>query len=1460
VRLLVREALHQEGHNYLGNIAELPYLLTPLLAKSALQQDLLQKLFADFLLDCEREAERLKVEPIEEVDQPPTSKPSSWRANWRWGIAAVLLLAAAYLVIQFLKPPQKLAFIIPDTTVRIGDTVVFQNLSEGFTDADEDFDWELSIANINADFVGSHTIRDYTWVVREREPTLVGQTVRVILSREGLSPYSATVKVQCGNPPIIRELKTPEPPLKVGQAYTIEVLTDPNVRLEWTIDRKQYEATPGNGSDTLHSLTYTFEQAGTFFASFIAYRPDAREDCFVERNDLQFFVGNNKPILSTTALRLDEAKLIVTLADWVWLLMFLAFLVASWAAWKADQQRKKRPERTGKSPAQLEAEHPIHDQAPYYVPYLDRNGLIQVPPDFFRMADVMRRWEESARSNFDALASVQATIRGGGFPQLLEAADTLPGDYLILVARSNARHHQGRLWERLTTFWKQQDAPIEIWYHDGSFRSFWQAEQPGVQGLPQLRRRFPQHRLLLLGTGEGLLNPYDTRSPSLHADLAATLQLWPRRLLLTPAPPAGWSYREKLLYRYTLLHPADTRGILEGLEALDALEEFEPGAYSTHEAAQQARRSTLHDRYRDWSSLQVHRDYLGDDPEAFRWLCGLAVSAVPDWSLTLAIGRALGVSVTHDRLLALTRIPWLAANEDHTDLRLQLIAQLTSAEEQVARLAAADELEAVRDKVADSFADIEWKTNLAVQYFALDPRDEAHKNLIQDLQAAGLLIGSQLQELDFIVRERIKRDDDLPASAYTGLAGWLAAAPVAPFWNKWMKLALAITLLWFTLAILCLTYYISPAKTLADGSHPHFWQVTRPLNDDALRWNNEAVGIGQRMRMAKDYPTWRDMRRDSMPIADSLFSLAKRTRGVYALADSNEIALRYNFAAQRFNYRMVEGQWELMDTALRLQLKDTLSKASTLAWQENADDFAAVNILARNNGMLIVADALHGRGLCYYYNFLENADSTHLCDSARVIYQQILQISYGEYFVALADNMPTNLESLLLQTACQPAITTDTPAPTENMAISGRIVDAQTGQPIAKATLRAAPADRITEAQLRAGRDADIRSTTTDAQGRYTLTNLPQPTQLQRYATATGYAAQSSRASATAQWADIRLQPLAAAGNSEAKAAYEAALAANTITAYNSFLQGPHGSSSYAAEATRRRNALQETADYKEAIATKTLAAYDAYLTKWPNGSKATDIQARKAALSPPPTGKELETIATNMIRVPGGTYTMGCLDGRDTDCYDDEKPQHEVTVSTFSISKYEVTQAQWRAVMGSDPSSNSGCDACPVEQVSWDDIQEFLQKLNAQTGQKYRLPTEAEWEYAARGGQRGKANNYLYSGSNTLGEVAWYSANAKDGKTNGTKKTTRPVGGKKPNELGLYDMSGNVLEWCSDWYLNDYYKNSPQQNPRGPEEDSIRVHRGGGWFFYPLHCRAAYRDAGTPTRRNDIIGFRLAR
>ncbi len=222
--------------------------------------------------------------------------------------------------------------------------------------------------------------------------------------------------------------------------------------------------------------------------------------------------------------------------------------------------------------------------------------------------------------------------------------------------------------------------------------------------------------------------------------------------------------------------------------------------------------------------------------------------------------------------------------------------------------------------------------------------------------------------------------------------------------------------------------------------------------------------------------------------------------------------------------------------------------------------------------------------------------------------------------------------------------------------------------------------------------------------------------------------------------------------------------------------------------------------------------------------------------------------VTFTMVTVEGGTFTMDATEEQGSDVWDYEEPAHQVTLSSFSIGQTEVTQALWLAVMGKNPSKYKG-DKRPVEQVSWEDCQKFIKKLNKMTGQHFRLPTEAEWEYAARGGNKSKG--YKYSGSDDLRSVAWYDGNS--------GSATHDVATKAPNELGLYDMSGNVWEWCQDWYDSEYYKNSPSSNPSGPSSGSKRVLRSGSWYNDATICRVANRSNYSPTDRFNSSGFRLA-
>ena len=241
----------------------------------------------------------------------------------------------------------------------------------------------------------------------------------------------------------------------------------------------------------------------------------------------------------------------------------------------------------------------------------------------------------------------------------------------------------------------------------------------------------------------------------------------------------------------------------------------------------------------------------------------------------------------------------------------------------------------------------------------------------------------------------------------------------------------------------------------------------------------------------------------------------------------------------------------------------------------------------------------------------------------------------------------------------------------------------------------------------------------------------------------------------------------------------------------------------------------------------------------WKSGEKSTKEDSQKEEPDP-----VIQNLVDNMVDVEGGTFTMGATPEQGV-ADSDERPTHQVTLSSFSIGRYEVTQEEWEAVMGTNPASFKG-DKCPVEFVSWNDCQTFIKKLNKMTGMEFRLPTEAEWEFAARGGNKSKS--YKFAGGNTLNTQGWYVGNS------GNK--TNEVGKKFPNELGLYDMTGNLWEWCADWY--GAYSDSSQKNPTGPQSGFTRVLRGGGWNGGDKNCRISNRDGRAPDYSSDRLGLRL--
>lgn len=696
----------------------------------------------------------------------------------------------------------------------------------------------------------------------------------------------------------------------------------------------------------------------------------------------------DKPYLQTFAVKRDYSRQLLQVNNWYWLLASLPLLVALWLLarwWK--KRHEKTPEKTV---ADLEAEYPIHDVGPYFVPYLPQDSKITVPRDFFRMAEVMRRRELGARRYFDATASVKATVEAGGYPEWREKSDTRPAEYLFLVQRSDERNQQGQLFERLTSFLKRREAPAEVFFHSGSFDVFKNPEHPQGLNLAELKQHYPAHRLVLLGDGHGLVNPYNSEVPALLAAPVKLLCSWPRRLLLTPESVSGWSYQEALLHRHFLICPADADGMLAGLEMLDRMEEYEPGNYARREAELLRLHPHPSHRYRHWETPEDHKAYLQNHPEWYRWLCALAVCVQPDWALTIAIGRAIGVEVTHDGLLALSRIPWLNSNAPDTNLRLALLRQLDPADEALARKAVAEELERVQERVTGSFAETDWTTGLAMQRFAIDPHDEDHKTTLRDLKRLGLLSGGQLAELDLVVQEKMDKKG-LPARATDGITVWLNQPVPKPLFTRDLIGGLAAMLL--SALLLAYGFYYNRTRsaqpfTTGTKAPAVFWASARTLDDKGIELNNQAVALWLNLDtlqtpVSPTYIAATGMRADSLLTQ----AIALRTSAGYTLADSNRTALRYNFTAKRFNLGLDASKTDPVElAAIRRNFAEEVSPSAGYV-----------------DGSPLRLAALHGSGLCAFY--------TDQLGEARVAYETIQQQTNNQYFDTL--KMPVNLRTLL---------------------------------------------------------------------------------------------------------------------------------------------------------------------------------------------------------------------------------------------------------------------------------------------------------------------------------------------------------------------------------------------------------------------------------------------------------------
>lgn len=985
-RLRVLRAIDEEGHRFAGDIPNLKYLIAPLIARSAREQQQVYDLFDRFWAECQQEAVAGDFGPAaSEVEPAAPERKRSDKIVLRliWMLVILLMSYVGYRMYRTVtdKPDKgygvRINYIVTDSpkppykpkTID-GKPFVFENGSAGIDTTQ--FKWQIKDLSNGA---VEHESRAYhlNWT-----PAGAGKSKQIILS--AAHPKTGTrladtveTVIQCANSPNASEISSQGSGYIAGREYTFNLTAETGSLVEWnrydvsgtTLDSST-QTLIGRDSMIRAVCRFRFAEEGAYTVHAKVYFPNQKDYCY-KHVSISITVGSDKALLPLASLQFDQPRFVAQLSRWAWLIIFMPLLGVIWYFLQWRKKRyEKRPEKTV---AQLEKEYPVLDAAPYFIPYLPQEHKITVPRDFFRIADVLRRREEGLRRQFDATSSVRATIESGGFPSWRDRANTRPAEYLFLVTRPDENNQQGRLFERLTAFLKRRDVPLTAFFHDGSFRIFRNQQYREGLDLHLLNRLFPEARLVVLGDAHGLINPYETRLPALLKAPLNELNRWPRRLILTPEPVGAWSFQEGLLHRHFLLSPAGTDGILTGLDLLDRTEEYQPGRFERWRDTLLPLHPEPNPRHRNWDSVDEIRNYLRDDPEAWRWLCALSLCAQPDWALTLAIGRAIGVPVTHDRLLRLTRIPWLSANTPNDAMRFELLRCLDPADERHAREAMVEALEAVREQTQHGFAETERRAGLAVQRFALDPHNENAKQSLRELQTLGLLSGSQLAELNFIVQEKIDKTN-LPDAATAGIDGWLAQPAPRPFWTSEMKKVFASGLL-FPLLLFSGVYYNLLQQPAPLNGSTAFWQTTRELNDEALTLHNEAVQLESELAKQDSWNAW-DSLRSIAGRADTLFQQAINLRqpAAYPLADSNRFAMHYNQAVRGYHFYLTGAVDSFAKSpAMRDALRKSVLTTSLAQFAGLVADLAErikyLNI-AENEDIRYL-HALHGRGLCNWY-------------------------------------------------------------------------------------------------------------------------------------------------------------------------------------------------------------------------------------------------------------------------------------------------------------------------------------------------------------------------------------------------------------------------------------------------------------------------------------------------------------
>lgn len=1551
---------------------KLAYLLAPVVAHSRAEQERFYHIFEQYyteLLTQATEADKAEDKLLW------LKKIRAWAYKWWWTLPALVgVFALGYWIITLWpKPAPKgisIGYTLDSTPVRVGDTARFTLNTRNIDTSNAHIRWQLldkKSGQVEAEKTGTKS-----WQIPFT--TLQGNHAKAVAveihekRRDSTFRYQSDLTIECTNPPQLEGLNLPVN-LPPGESFTFVpnvVDETPDLQFSWNFGDNQ--------SSTERSPKHSYLEEGSYTVELKVTRTGQSGFC-TTRTAATMRVGEDQVFLPYYDLQYDPVQTRATFGWLPWLVVFCLGAATFYYIFRwAKTQAPKPPEPETPKPL-----NPSADRPPYEIPFRPLNSLIRNLGGQFRLADALRRRQEGLRQEVDVPKTLNATIAGGGFPTLQFRSTTRPADYLFLVDEQNETSHQGRLLRHLVKVLHDQDVHAEVFYYRTEFFHFWNNQYPQGITLEQISRLCPEHRLVVFGDAHALLDPYAQGTQMLRHETVIDLQRWKQRLLLSPRPPQSWDYREAGIHGLLPIFPTDLAGQMAAANFIDngmAPEDL-PNTFSAWRDRLAGTRSEP-DVNRRWRSAADHAEYLGYGSDLYRWFCALALYPTPTWEITLAIGAALGIPLNADNLLILSRIPSLQEGKINPRLRKELLTDLQLYDQELAREAIADELEASLAEATPGFAHRALQSNLAVQRFALSPFSAASQTLVKSLMAQGWFNKLQIEDLGgvavreltpiersnratkkgFAQQQRYQQTEEAPYEAsYTEesvaqsnmpdfregdmplvadentLRQFLeryneteqpqeTTTPPEPppkpkrinreFWRM-IACAAGVLVVVFTMIRLDSTprlhrwaYGEDPRERIYD---PKVKMRGNPLVREAILIDSAAILNNQAVQLYREQAFAELQRMGSgSSTTPQTYAYPPQVRELLARAmrvDKQNFSAALNLA--RLDYNIGVSMYQAARNSSPMQNPDSLALLTL-------DEQGKMSMYFRNESVpqsakmayaRLYLAGQHAQGVIYYL-----INTTQDPVLAEQVYQNLLDAGFFDTtsirpnLATLLQKEPSRIYDIFPGTDTNNGLQVQVnyyTNPNRDASLRLRLValerKAGGGSTIAtyvpRQDLQAKSRDNTERLTLQANLRKPGDQRRTDSLRVELVRNNPNPRDIVAVAKLTipyrktwgipaelpddGQQVQMNGnvvdagtgkalyAKATVQWNWQYRDGRKIAGQASTQDRYiiRGDLSRVSGLEIQVIAQGyrPYTKSFTLAELQRMNERLPE-------------------VKLEPQDQQNMDTRQQQQESNRRENSKWYDPSLPEMVRVNGGTFTMGCIDGQDTDCSASEKPPHEVRLSDYFIGKYEVTNAEF-AIFLNDIKDNptrsiypdeaidehrwglqkiagnetlqwapaKGYEKYPVINVSWNWAKAYCDWLNRKTGQQYRLPTEAEWEYAARGGQNGNKKRFRFAGSDQLANVAWFLDNARG---------TNPVGQKSPNQLGIYDMSGNVYEWCQDWYAS--YSADNQTNPTGPASGREKVMRGGSFGMFQETLYVSKREQNFPNLSNQNLGFRVVR